>query len=74
MINLAYNYARIVVSTGECVGCKTYSYEINDSRYIPVPDARDEYVGKYYNATTDLWYEDAAFTIEATTVNAMYHG
>ena len=72
-INLQYNYAAID-ETGFCYGCMTTSYEINDPLYILVPDARDEYVDKYYNASTDLWYEDAAFTIEATEVNEMYHG
>lgn len=71
---LPYNYAKINLTTGECVGCKTYSYEINNSAYIPVPNYSDDYIGKYYNRTTDLWYIDSAMTIEATDVNAMYHG
>ena len=74
MINLAYNYAKIRIDSGLCVSCMTYSFEINNEAYIPVPDARDEYVDRYYNRTTDLWYEDAAFTVEATEVNEMYHG
>lgn len=74
MINLAYNYAKIRIDSGLCVSCMTYSFEINNEAYIPVPDARDEYVDRYYNRITDLWYEDAAFTVEATEVNEMYHG
>lgn len=70
---LPYNYARILES-GLCVGCKTYSSEIIHDLYIPVPSLSNDYIGKYYNRTTDLWYEDASFTIEATAVNAMYHG
>ena len=71
---LPYNYAKIRLDTGLCVGCKTYSYEIINDAYLPVPYASDDYIDKYYSFTTDLWYEDAAMTIEATAVNAMYHG
>lgn len=71
---LPYNYARILLDSGLCVGCATYSYEINRAEYIPVPHASDDYVEKYYNRDTDLWYIDAAFTIEATEINEMYHG
>lgn len=74
MINLAYNYAKVRLDSGLCVGCMTFSYEIINDAYISVPDARNEYVGTYYNFDTDLWYEDADFTIEAAEVNAMYHG
>ena len=70
---LPYNYARIL-ENGLCVGCKTYSSAIIHDLYIPVPYSSDNYLDKYYNRDTDLWYEDAAFTIEATDVNAMYHG
>ena len=74
MINLAYNYAKIRINSGMCVSCMTYSYEIINDAYIPVPDAQDDYIGTYYNRDTDLWYEDAEMTIEATSVNEMYHG
>ena len=59
---LQYNYAKIRLDSGLCVGCMTYSYEINNAAYIPVPRARDEYVGKYYNQQDGLWYYDAQFT------------
>lgn len=71
---LPYNYARILTDSGLCVGCATYSYEINHVAYIPVPHASDNYMGKYYNRDLDLWFEDELFTIEATEINAMYHG
>lgn len=59
---LLYNYAKIRLDSGLCVGCKTYSYEIINDAYIPVPDARNEYIDKYYNRADGLWYYDAAFT------------
>lgn len=71
---LPYNYARILLDSGLCVGCMTYSYEINNEAYIPVPHASDDYMGKYYNKDTDLWYLDAEMTVEADEINAMYHG
>ena len=74
MITLAYNYAKIRLDSGLCVGCATFSYEIINDAYIPVPDARNEYIDKYYNSTTDLWYIDSAMTVLADEVNAMYHG
>lgn len=58
---LQYNYAGILVDTGECVTCATYSYEINHPAYIAVPRASDDYIGKYYHDGN--WYEDAEFTI-----------
>lgn len=73
-VNLQYNYAQVDPDNGLCVSCMTYSYQVPLNYYIPVPDARDEYVGKYYSFDTDLWYENAEMTIEATEVNEMYHG
>ena len=69
MKRLAYNYARIIVETGECIGCKTYSYEIINDAYIPVPSIAGDYVGKYYNRTTGLWYTDGTFTVLADGLN-----
>lgn len=59
---LQYNYAKIRIDSGLCVGCMTASYVINNDAYILVPDARDEYVGKYYNRADGLWYYDSDFT------------
>lgn len=61
-INLQFNYAVINLGTGQCLACATFSYEIINDAYISVPDARDAYVGKYYNKETELWYYDAQFT------------
>lgn len=73
-VTLQYSYAKINVQTGECTTCITCSYEINAEGWIEVPISSDDYIGKYYNATTDLWYENAEMTVEATEINAMYHG
>lgn len=59
---LPYNYAKINLSTGECIFCKTYSYEIPLPEYILVPRAMNEYKGKFYNQEDQLWYLDASFT------------
>lgn len=59
---LQYNYAKINLTTGECVGCATFSYQINNAAYITVPRASDEYIGKFYNQSNGLWYYDAQFT------------
>ena len=58
---LPYNYAKIKLDSGLCVGCATYSYEINNAAYISVPSASSEYVGKYYNQQDGHWYADAGF-------------
>lgn len=59
---LQYNYAKIRLDSGLCVGCMTFSYEIINEAYIPVPRASNEYAGKYYNQADGLWYYDADFT------------
>ena len=59
---LPYNYAKIRLDSGLCVGCMTYSYEINNEAYIAVPRASSDYVGKYYNRQNGLWYYDQDMT------------
>lgn len=61
---LQYNYAKIRLESGLCVGCMTFSYEIIDEEYIPVPRASNEYVGKYYNQLNGKWYYEAEFITE----------
>lgn len=63
---LQYTYATIDLETGECYGCMTYSFEIINEAYIPVPTL-DDYVGKYYK--DGLWYVDSEFTILAEGLN-----
>lgn len=59
---LQYTYAKVRLDSGLCVGCMTYSYEINNAAYIRVPTL-DDYIGKYYNINGDqMWYLDAEFT------------
>lgn len=58
---LQYNYANIILETGECVGCGTYSYEINSPAFIRIESTSSQYIGKYYH--DGAWYEDAEFTI-----------
>lgn len=61
-VNLQYNYAKINLTTFMCVSCMTYSYEINNEAYIPIPEL-DDYMEKYYNLNGDqMWYWDAEFT------------
>ena len=60
---LQYNYATIDLETGECLFCRTYSYEIPLPEYIEVPTATDDYTGKFYDFETELWYVDSAKTI-----------
>lgn len=72
-VNLPYNYA-IINEDYRCTGCRTYSYEVPLDSFIPVPSIHNDYIGKYYNPETDLWYEDREYTIEATAINEMYHG
>lgn len=61
-VNLEFNYACINLETGECLGCATFSYEIINDAYIPVPHAYSSYVGKYYNQEDGLWYYNPEFT------------
>ena len=61
-ITLQYNYCRINLSTGECLFCRTYSYEVPLEDYILVPEHTNDYVGKYYNTADGLWYLDAGFS------------
>ena len=62
-LNLQYNYAAIDLTTYECYGCLTKSYEVIIEAFIPVPVHTNDYIGKYYNMNGDqMWYLDAAFT------------
>lgn len=58
---LAYTYA-LLDGNNRCYGCKTYSYEVPLSNYIPVPTLNDNYLDKYYSYQTGLWYYDQACT------------
>lgn len=61
MINLLYNY--VIIDENYCVtGAITSSYEVPLNTYISVPDARDEYIGTYYNPEDGNFYYDAEYT------------
>ena len=60
-MNLEFNYAHINTGTGLCDGCMTFSYSFSHSEWISVPDASDDYMGKYYH--DGHWYADSAFTV-----------
>lgn len=64
MINLQYNYAQLNVETGECVGVLTSSYVINHEAYVQIPEANNEYRGKFYNRENELWYYEPEFITE----------
>ena len=66
---LEFNYA-ILNDQYRCVGCKTYSYEVPLDNFIPVPDARNEYIGTYYNPADGNFYYDSAYTqiFDITTI------
>ena len=60
---LAYNYAKINLTSGMCTSVGTYSYQVNNPAYIEIPEHDGGYAGKYYNLNGDqMWYWDAAFT------------
>lgn len=58
---LQYNYAQVLES-GECVGCGTYSYEIDHYLYIAVAVNDNVYIGKWYNRADSTWYLNPEFT------------
>lgn len=62
IVNLEFKYAVINLQTGECLACATFSYEIINDAYIPVPHARSYYEHKFYNQADGLWYYDGEFT------------
>lgn len=63
---LAYNYARIDLATGMCIGVYTTSSDDSaDPTVVEIPVYDEEYGFKYY--INGAWYEDAAGTIPWTS-------
>lgn len=62
---LYYKYAEIDIDTGECLGVRTQTYEVNNPALIPIPVEDDNYIGKYY--INGSWYEDPEGTIPWTS-------
>lgn len=58
---LEYNYV-IIDENYCCVGSVTSSVVVPLDTYILVPDARNEYIGKYYNPEDGLFYYDREYT------------
>lgn len=59
----SYNYA-ILDDFGMCEDVRSSSSEVIHPNFIPIEDCNPDYLFKYYNRETGLWYEDAEFTIE----------
>ena len=66
---LEYRYAIINLETGECLACMTFSYEIINDAYIPVPHGDNSYRHSFYNQQDGLWYTDGTFTVLAEGLN-----
>lgn len=64
-VNYAYNYARIDLATGMCMGVYTCTYEDPSEDMVLIPVYDEEYLMKYY--IDGNWYEDAAGTIPWTS-------
>lgn len=58
---LPYNYA-ILDENDCCVGVMTYTCEVPLDTYILIPDANNDYYGKYYDRETGMWYYDPEHT------------
>lgn len=61
-MQLQFNYAHIIPGTGECDSCLTFSYQINHPEWVAVPQSDNDYIGKFYDFNTELWYYDSDFT------------
>lgn len=65
-VNFYYNYARIDLATGMCVGVQSTTVDCSDSEdMIEIPVYDENYLMKYY--INGAWYEDAAGTIPWTS-------
>lgn len=64
-VNYAYNYAKIILSTGMCIGVVTRTYQTDEPDMIEIPVYDENYALKYY--INGSWYEDAAGTIPWTS-------
>ena len=64
-VQYAYNYA-VIDETGMCIHVFSDSHGLDPvpSDHVEISEYNEDYLLKYYNRETGLWYEDAAFTIE----------
>ena len=58
---LAYWYA-VIDGNNCCVGVQTTTCEVPLDTYIPIPVLTNDYMGKYYDRETDIWYYDQEHT------------
>lgn len=61
-VNYYYNFASILISTGECIEVFTTTRDESNSApdgemYIAIPVYDEEYISKYY--IDGNWYEDS---------------
>ncbi len=71
-LTYAYYYAVIDLETGEVLDLQDttdYADPALYPDYIAIPEYNEAYFDAYYNQADKKWYEDAAFTIEATELN-----
>ena len=59
---LQYFYACYNTETGVCESVFTASYVIDYPGFVQIPIFSNVDVGKYYNQSNGLWYNDAEFT------------
>lgn len=58
---LEYNYA-VLNDNDQCVAVLTYSCEVPLDTYILIPNLNGDYMDKYYDRETGIWYYDAEHT------------
>lgn len=58
---LQYKYVGYYVDSGLCHSCITTSYVINAEGWVEVPELSNDYVGKYYDVNTEMFYLDPLF-------------
>lgn len=58
---LQYNYA-VLNENDQCNAVLTYSCEVPLDTYILIPELNDDYMYKYYDRETGIWYYDAEHT------------
>lgn len=69
-INYAYCFAEIENATNMCIGVLSTSDPSTEgptaggTTYVPIPTDDDNYIFKYYDFDTGIWYYDSAMTQE----------
>ena len=64
-VNYYYNYARIDLNTGMCLGVQSTTVDCSDDpEMIEIPVYDENYLMKYYNFDDGKFYYDAEYTQE----------